>query len=981
MVDDSPTSSTPRGVTAEGKKLTGTTSEAFSAPITTLVQGTILTVIVFVFVVGVYYCAININGYVGSRNKYGINPCNFDHEGSWSIAFASIKPTTVGPLSFKEIISMSTRESTGPENSTQSIRTHTGGSAFFNPFAMSCAVASKRTPKMGRGSYSFTADPFLFLPPGGHRSLGAAGYIDSGVDVNAPNPIFLFYEMKNLLRLKGELGVSVSYDNGGSFQPLGTALKSSEHLSYPFVIFDQLAGDGMEDGEIVMIPQSSPLVNSLKGYLGTQRVYTTKPSLFPFGWTHVATPLSGGKFADASPVFFKGRWYVWITEIIDGNGKDKKLSYHLDLYNLEGPSLSTSTWTKHPSSPITTDMKYARMGGRPVVHNGVVYRPAQDCSHGYGVGVTYMKVKTLTSSEYVEEPHQSMTPLSFLDPSISEKLKNSYMPHTRLHHIDAQEYHPGHWMAVIDGERFGGLDLTSEADEMEAGEEIEIVDFDDYYIHILCVIIIVGSLIFLWKKFQWQQRLDAATKYFREMSTNTKAAADKWSSQNHQLCSFLAAMGILFLSLGVAFILFDNFHFFQRFALDSFIGSKYNLLPHSQYESENEVPKTLPKNSPYNPGNLHVLTGASSAYFDRIANLVASVQMFEPELQIVVFDFGFSSHQRAQLACMHNVKLSDFDFSKYPPYIENLGNFAFKMVAMNEYMDTFDNSSNLSILWLDSGLEALAPFVFDIKSHLSETGQISGSQAVLLDSLLPQVEKLMGPEEAASMKGKHMCAGGFQGYVRNSEAHVLVLRESLKCALDKACIENIPSQDQGVFTALLRKNGFVCLRKDIYLQNRFEKLLPDRSQPSNHYFFAARRMRLPLAFKSRIKWNEDCTTVTMDAKPLLHEVERPVNRGGLTPMQNFKYYSQYSYAGYVASITCNVGFIGATIALCIVFESILRVRENFSSTSSDANGADADKVLRVRLQRNRRRYLHWIILFLLSVVTFLYLQVHYSLFM
>merc|ERR1711871_1285536 len=149
--------------------------------------------------------------------------------------------------------------------------------------------------------------------------------------------------------------------------------------------------------------------------------------------------------------------------------------------NLDGHTLASSKWIKHPSSPISTDMRYARMGGRPVVHDGILYRPAQDCSQGYGVGITYMRVKLLTPSEYIEETYQNIAPTEILPSTDRETLKNTYTPHHRLHHIDAQEYAPGHWMAVIDGEKFGGIDLTydgtSSADSVEdADEEIESVD-------------------------------------------------------------------------------------------------------------------------------------------------------------------------------------------------------------------------------------------------------------------------------------------------------------------------------------------------------------------------------------------------------------------------------------------------------------------------------------------------------------------------
>jgi hypothetical protein len=123
-----------------------------------------------------------------------------------------------------------------------------------------------------------------------------------------------------------------------------------------------------------MIPQSSPLVTSLKGLLGVQQIYVTKPSEFPYGWRLASVPLRGEKYADASPVFYKGRWYVWITAIANTKAD---MTYELRLYIVNGPRLATDPWVLHPRSPITHDMRYARMGGRPTIFNGELYRPAQ----------------------------------------------------------------------------------------------------------------------------------------------------------------------------------------------------------------------------------------------------------------------------------------------------------------------------------------------------------------------------------------------------------------------------------------------------------------------------------------------------------------------------------------------------------------------------------------------------------------------------
>ena len=174
--------------------------------------------------------------------------------------------------------------------------------------------------------------------------------------------------------------------------------------------------------------------------------------------------------------------------------------------------------------------------------------------------------------------------------------------------------------------------------------------------------------------------------------------------------------------------------------------------------------------------------------------------------------------------------------------------------------------------------------------------------------------------------------------------------------------------------------------------------------PSEHYKFAARRMRLPLAYKSHIRWNQECTATTMDARPLLHEVERPfVRKAGKTAAEEWKIFKDKSDSDFEISVICNVGFIAVLIALCIIIENLCKFYENASveSKSSIVNNAvsiddehrgtnDLDstststsskRVPRIQFQHFRKKNLYWMIYVILSVVIFLYLQVHYSFFM
>jgi hypothetical protein len=60
-------------------------------------------------------------------------------------------------------------------------------------------------------------------------------------------------------------------------------------------------------------------------------------------------------------------------------------------------------WHPHASNPVKIDVRSARPAGTPFVHDGVLYRPAQDCSRSYGGGVAICRVDALTPTEFREE--------------------------------------------------------------------------------------------------------------------------------------------------------------------------------------------------------------------------------------------------------------------------------------------------------------------------------------------------------------------------------------------------------------------------------------------------------------------------------------------------------------------------------------------------------------------------------------------------
>lgn len=110
-------------------------------------------------------------------------------------------------------------------------------------------------------------------------------------------------------------------------------------------------------------------------------------------WTPVVDLLQDVQAAD--PVLFKaeGRYWLAYTDLSLGAMDNLCLMYADDL---EGP------WRAHANNPVKVDIRGARMAGRPFVHGGQLYRPAQDCLHTYGSAVVIHRIEHLSPWRFEE---------------------------------------------------------------------------------------------------------------------------------------------------------------------------------------------------------------------------------------------------------------------------------------------------------------------------------------------------------------------------------------------------------------------------------------------------------------------------------------------------------------------------------------------------------------------------------------------------
>lgn len=171
---------------------------------------------------------------------------------------------------------------------------------------------------------------------------------------------------------------STSFDAGASrWEPsLAPSMELPVHLSYPYVF--------AHEGVVYCVPEAS----------GSGEIALYRATRFPEAWEKCATLVRDFGGVDSSLVQYGGRWWMFTGDIADG-AEFKLFVFYAD--GLFGP------WHPHAANPVKVDVRSSRGAGTPFVVDGVLYRPAQDCSQTYGGRVVVNRVKTLTPAEFAEE--------------------------------------------------------------------------------------------------------------------------------------------------------------------------------------------------------------------------------------------------------------------------------------------------------------------------------------------------------------------------------------------------------------------------------------------------------------------------------------------------------------------------------------------------------------------------------------------------
>lgn len=205
---------------------------------------------------------------------------------------------------------------------------------------------------------SFYADPFVFR----HDGVTA-----------------LFFEDYDYRAQRGCISYVVLGEDGSRGEPV-QALSRPYHLSYPFLF--------SHCGAAMMIPETSAN--------GTIELYEAQA--FPDQWRLRSVLIDNIEAADTTLHFddATGIWWMFAAVTEFGSSSHDTLSIFF-ADRLEGP------WRPHAANPVKFDPASSRPAGPLVRWNGRLFRPAQDCTRGYGDGLVWCEIHDLTPEVFHEE--------------------------------------------------------------------------------------------------------------------------------------------------------------------------------------------------------------------------------------------------------------------------------------------------------------------------------------------------------------------------------------------------------------------------------------------------------------------------------------------------------------------------------------------------------------------------------------------------
>jgi hypothetical protein len=200
--------------------------------------------------------------------------------------------------------------------------------------------------------------------------------------IQEENKRFVFFEDYDYSTGRGRISCAEIRD--GSLANPVTALERPYHLSYPCLFRDR--------NTLYMIPETASN--------GTIELYVCEK--FPNVWK-LQCELFRARAVDTTIWVQDGIFWLFTT-MQEPNG----LTTQLWLFHSHCPA---GPWIKHPSNPISTDVRNSRGAGAIFQQDGKLFRPSQDCSKQYGRAFALNEIVLLDAGHYRERPVVKVEPV------------------------------------------------------------------------------------------------------------------------------------------------------------------------------------------------------------------------------------------------------------------------------------------------------------------------------------------------------------------------------------------------------------------------------------------------------------------------------------------------------------------------------------------------------------------------------------------
>lgn len=201
--------------------------------------------------------------------------------------------------------------------------------------------------------------------------IHGSGYRADPFIWRAEDGLRVVYEEYPEWRSRAHIGSFPLEINGGTYR---TEMSCAFHMSYPYIF--------REDETWLCVPESAEA--------GGVDLYQWDKS--GLRWQLIQRLLHE-PVLDPTLINHEGRWYMFGTLLNDGP-HDKLRIWH--SASLRGP------WKRHCQDPAKVDICSSRSGGSFFRYRNGLFRPAQDCSSGYGLAVTVNRILSLSETNFIE---------------------------------------------------------------------------------------------------------------------------------------------------------------------------------------------------------------------------------------------------------------------------------------------------------------------------------------------------------------------------------------------------------------------------------------------------------------------------------------------------------------------------------------------------------------------------------------------------